>query len=144
VAVNPATRESTFAGIRFAVPEGCLEKADTVEQFPSLLVPHVPPTHAWCRRYEHASGHHFTFLCWDGLPGDRGPLVAEARWEVTVDHRTAQVSLATTFFRVAQRVLVAHLEGPRPASRRYLLYTDLEDTAAFERLLSSIRFVPKG
>jgi hypothetical protein len=140
--VNPATRESTFAGIRLTVPEGYVEQADTVEQLPSLLVPHFPPTHEWFRRYVHAAGHHLTLFCWDGLPRDRGPRVAESRWEMTVDHRTVQVSLATPFFRVKQRVLVAHFEGPRPASRRYLVYTDVEDTAAFERLLASVRFVP--
>lgn len=43
MAVNPATRESTFAGIRFAVPEGCAETADTVAQLPRVRF--VPP--AW-------------------------------------------------------------------------------------------------
>ena len=140
--MNPATRESTFAGMRFSVPEGYSERTDTVEQLPSLLVPHFPPTHEWCRTYQAPEGHHLTLFCWDGLPRDRGPMVAESRWEVKVDHRTALVSLATTFFRKRQRVLVAHVEGPRPEGRRYLLYTDVEDAAAFERLLSSVRFVP--
>lgn len=139
--MNPATREATFAGIRFRVPEAYAEQADTVETLPRL-VPHFPPVHEWFRAYHDGAGHHLYLFCWDGSPRDRGHMVAEARWELKVDHRTAHVALATTFFRKRQRVLVAHLDGPGPAHRRYLLYTDLEDPAAFERLLVSIRFVP--
>jgi len=67
-------------------------------------------------------------------------MVAAQTWEQKVDGRTARVSFATTFFRLRQEVLVAHVEGPN--HRRYLVYTSALDRLAFENLLAGMRFVP--
>ncbi len=137
--MNPATREATFAGLRFRVPEGFELAADTEETLVSP-VPHFPPGREWFRSYRHPAGEHLSLFCWDGSPRDRGPMVAAERWTQKVDGRTAHVSFATTFFRRKQEVLVAHVEGPR--HWRHLVYTSALDRMAFERLLAGMRFVP--
>jgi hypothetical protein len=137
--VNPATREATFAGVRFRVPGELQPAADTVEVLHGPVA-HFPPAHEWFRSFTDTAGHHLSLFCWDASPRDRGHMVAAESWAPKVAGRTARVHLVTTFFRVQQDLLVAHFDGPR--HRQYLVYTNVLDRLAFERMLAGMRFVP--
>jgi hypothetical protein len=86
---------------------------------------------------------------WDGFPlRDRGPMVAERQWDVTLDGRPATLALTSVFFGARQKVLAVHFEDA-PRGHRYLIYMKLlgKDRAPgkerFLSILGSIRFTPR-
>jgi len=135
-----APGQETFAGLGFALPAGFTLKDSTSDKVDSRI-PGAPPTVEQFRSYVDAAGHGLYFFHWDGFDiRDRGPMVVAEKWETTVGGEKATISLTSTFFGKAQRVLAAHFAGPPPARNRYLIYTTLIDKAAFETLLGSARF----
>jgi len=130
----------TFAGLTFTLPAGFTLKDSTEEKVASPI-PGAPPTVEHFRSFVNAAGQGLYLFYWDGIPvRDRGPMVVAEKWETTVGGEKATISLTSTFFGKAQRVLAAHFAGPPPARNRYLIYTTLIDKAAFETLLGSARF----
>ncbi|WP_437298596.1 hypothetical protein [Sorangium sp. So ce426] len=133
---------STFVDLVLTLPTGLTLQADTREEV-SSLIPGSPAVEHF-RSYQDASGQGLYFFAWEGAPTrDRGPMKAVETWKVQVGSADATVSRTSHFFGHEREVLVAHVEGPPPARRRYMIYTTRLDRAVFDALLAAIRFSPR-
>jgi hypothetical protein len=135
-----ASNDQTFLGFTFTLPPGFTFKEEN-SQTAKSPIPDNAPTTEYFRSYQDSAGHGLYLFCWDGPPlFERGPMVAEEQWVLTIGSEKATASLTSMFFGTKQRVLTAHFRGPAPLKYRYLIYTNSLDKNVFNTLLTSGHF----